>query len=249
MNDIFGILTIVKKQNNKKVNTASRLVFMQALLAGMFIGIGGTAAIKVSNKFLPTDGMGSIVSAFVFTIGFVLIISLGVQLFTSSNLLTLNVLDKEVSLKKVLINWMIVWIGNLLGAFFMGLLLYLANGYTLVEQHYIEHIIEHKVSLDFMSAILLGIGCNIIITLTVLLAAATNDYLSKVVVSIFGVMIFLLCGFEHVVANMYYFSIGGLYGMASMSSIMYNLLFVTIGNLLGGALLIPLLFHFTFKSK
>ncbi len=250
MNNITTILDTIKSQNKAKINKSYRVTLLQSILAGMFIGFGGTAAIRVADKFHISDGLGSIMSAFVFTIGFVLIITLGVQLFTSNNLMVLNVLDKKERVKKVLMNWGIVWGGNLIGTFFIGLLLVLANAYNTTELEYISHIVEKKVHLDFLSAILLGIGCNMIIVLTVMLVNATNDYLGKVFVAIFGVMVFLLCGFEHVVANMYYFSLGGLLNYASVTEILFNnLLPVTIGNILGGGILIPVMFHLTYKNN
>lgn len=248
MNNIYSILSSIKEQNHQKMNKTNKEVVLQSILAGLFIGIGGTAAIRVFNKFSSTDGLGSIMSTFVFTIGFVLIITLGVQLFTSNNLMTLNILETKKGTKKVLKNWSLVWFGNLIGTFLIALLLVLAKAYNVIELDYISHLVEKKVHLSFSSALLLGIGCNMIIVLTVMLVNATNDYLGKVVVAIFGVMIFLLCGFEHVVANMYYVSLGVLLDLSTVGeALLHNLLPVTIGNILGGGVIIPILFHFTYK--
>lgn len=249
MNNIYTILDLIVDQNKGKMESKFRVVFLKSILAGIFIGIGGTAAVKVANKFLPTDGLGTIVSAFVFTIGFVLIITFGVQLFTSNSLMTLNVLNKKAKMIMVIKNWATVWFGNMIGTFLIGLLLVGAGAISDIEVSYLEHIIEKKTHFDFMSAVYLGIGCNMIIVLTVMLVNATNDYLAKIVVAVFGVMVFLLSGYEHVIANMYYFGIGILLDSVDVGTVFVsNLLPVTIGNLIGGAGVIPLLFFYTYKK-
>ncbi len=245
MNNTSQIITEIRKQNIQKMDTNIVTTLLKSILAGMFIGIGGTAAIKVSvsthNPFL---------SAFVFTIGFVLIITLGVQLFTSNSLMSFNLLSKEVKIQKVLHNWTLVWFGNLVGTFLVALLVFAANGYTVEGLNYMAGLVDKKVSLTFQSAILLGIGCNMIIVLTVMLVNATKDYTAKIIVAVFGVMIFLLSGYEHVVANMYYMAFGVLTDVISISdAFINNLLPVTIGNIIGGALVIPVLFHYSFKEN
>ena len=249
MNSIYEILDAVQKQNTSKLSDRFLTVFLKAIMAGMFIGIGGSVAIRVMTRFPLNDGFRGPAGAFVFSIGFILIITLGAQLFTGNSLMALNVLDNNTKLKSVLNNWTIVWIGNLIGTLFMAALIYYSNGLNAVDLDFVTNLVSHKVGLSFMSAILLGIGCNIVIVLTVLMGTASKDYLAKVVVSVFGVMVFFLSGYEHIIANMYFVSLSVLNGTHSVIDIVVSNLFpVTIGNLIGGAVIIPLLLHYTYKK-
>lgn len=249
MNDMNQILSIIEGQSYGKLQNKWYKTLMKAIIAGMFIGIGGTACIRVMNKFNPSDGLGTIMGTFVFTIGFVLIISLGVELFTSNNFMTFNLFSGKAKLNDIIKNWSLVWFGNFIGVIFIAVLMVYSNAYNEIELDYISHLVEKKTHLTFSSAVLLGIGCNMIIVLTVMLVNASNDYFAKVFVAIFGIMVFLLCGFEHVVANMYYVSLGVLLDGSSIIDVLsHNILPVTIGNIIGGGIIIPVLFYYTYKK-
>lgn len=251
MNTITEILNITKQQGLGKLNTDWFTTLIKGIIAGIFIGIGGTAAIRTAVKFADNPGLSSILGSFVFTIGFVLIITLGVQLFTSNSLMTFNLLEKETKIKHIITNWGLVWLGNLIGTFVVALIMYYSKSFHSVEQEYIQYLVTKKIHLDYISAIMLGIMCNMIIVLTVMLVNASKSYPGKVMVAIFGVMIFLISGYEHVVANMYYFCLGVLLEPSTsvLSILVHNLVPVTIGNIVGGAVLIPLLFYVGFIKK
>lgn len=249
MNNIYQVLETIGEQNKSKLSDKLSTMFLKAMMAGLFIGMGGTVAIKVMTKFLPTDGFKSVIGALMFSIGFIMIITFGAQLFTGNSLMTLSVLNKKHKIQSVLRNWSIVWLGNLLGAVLFAALVYYAKGFNDTDIELVTNLVNKKVGLSFGSAVLLGIGCNMVITLTVMLGSATNDYLAKVVVSVFGVMVFFLSGYEHVIANMYFMAIGLFNGTHSIVDIVLNnLIPVTIGNILGGGIIIPLLLHYTYKK-
>lgn len=234
----------VKKAEYKPLTTR-----ILGILAGIFIAIGGISSTKV-NLLLADSPIKSVVSAMTFTIGIVLVLIAGAELFTGNVLVSVGYMDKKVSLKKLLINWCRVWFWNFVGSFLFALITYLTIKDNQAFTDYFKNLVAAKTSLGFMKALYLGILCNILVDLSVWSSYASSSGIGKFFLAAFPVFIFVLMGYEHVVANMFYFSMGFLCGteISILNTIINSFIPVTIGNILGG-LIVATSYHFAYKKN
>lgn len=195
----------------------SRLkIFVSGILAGVCIAIGGTVFLSLDNKI-----MGSLL----FTVGLFTICTQGLHLFTGK---VCYVFDKG---KKYALDLPFIWLGNVAGTWATARLVRLTRvGPMLVEKATI--LCETKLGDSILSIFLLAIFCNILIYVAVEGFNHISHETGKYLALFFGVMVFIVCGFEHCVANMYYFSIAGMW---SGKTLLY-LLTMTFGNATGGVL-------------
>ena len=150
-------------------------------------------------------------------------------------------------MKELLSNWLIVYIGNFIGSILLSLLLYacgvIENNIELMNTFI--SIANKKVNYSFFALIILGFLCNILVCTAVFLATNAKSTLEKIAVIIIPIFLFIVLGFEHSVANMYYLSMAYIFGSFEISELLItNLLPVTFGNILGGILL-SLYLYFT----
>lgn len=234
----------VKKAGYKAVTTR-----ILAILAGVFIAIGGMSSSKV-NILLKDSPFKSVVGALTFTIGIVLVLIAGAELFTGNVLVSVGYMDKKVSFKKLLINWSRVWFWNFVGSFLFALITYLTIKDNPTYTDYFKNLVVTKTSYGFMKALYLGILCNVLVDLSVWMSYASSYGIGKFFLSAFPIFIFVLMGYEHVVANMFYFSLGFLSGsdVSIGSAIINSFIPVTLGNIIGG-LFISLSYHFAYKKN
>lgn len=230
-------------------------MFLLAVLAGFFIALGGavtnTAAHTVTNV-----GLARVLSGLLFPFGLAMVVLTGAELFTGNTLLVMPLLSRQVTLKGVLRNWCVVYLGNIAGAVltaagcaFGGQLNY-SGGQLAV---YAMKGAVGKCALPFGNAVILGILCNILVTTGVLLALSAKNLTGRVAGAYLPVAFFVICGFEHCVADLFYVPVG-LFARAvpryaalaaaegvDLGALTWgkfltgNLLPVTLGNLLGGA--------------
>lgn len=243
------ITEFVSDLSVKKVGYKAHTTRILATLAGIFIAIGGIASSKV-NIILSDLPIKSVISALTFTIGIVLVLIAGAELFTGNVLVCVGYLDKKVSLKELFLNWSRVWFWNFVGSFLFALIIYLTVKDDPKYVEYFKNIVVSKTSFGFMKALYLGILCNILVDLSVWSSYASSSGIGKFFLSGFPVFIFVLMGYEHVVANMFYFSIGLLCGtnVSIGSAIVNSFIPVTIGNIIGG-LIIASSYHFAYKKN
>lgn len=190
------------------------VVFVYAVLAGVAIAIGGTTFLSTDNKVL---------GAAFFAIGLYSVLTLGLNLFTGK---VCYVFDKD---KNYAIDVAIIWLGNLVGACLFGL----AICATRVSPALIEKattIVDAKLADGLVSIFILAIFCNIMIYIPVENYLRNSHEVGKYVGIFLGIIVFILCGFEHCIANMYYFTIAGAW---SAKAVLY-LLVMTAGNAIGG---------------
>lgn len=238
----------------KKANYSTTQVMLLGVLAGAYIALGGFCASMASHS-ISNVGVAKFVAGAVFPVGLMLVIICGADLFTGNCLMTLPLIEKRISLKAMLRNWGFVYFSNMIGAALTAFLLFQSgvlstNGGKLGG--YVLKVAAHKAELNFSTALSSGILCNIIVCLAVWGAYSAKDIVSKVAIIWFPIMAFVVAGFEHSVANMYYFSIAlfaktqgyliPLSGVApehieniNFSHILGNLIPVTLGNIIGGA--------------
>lgn len=229
-----------------KVETPALKLFILGIMAGIFIGIGAIAY-QMSTATIG-GSLGKLVGACMFPAGLSLVLIAGSELFTGNCLLVIPLLEKEVKLTGVLRNWLLVFLGNFAGSIILALLVVYSHTPSQVDGALLDtmmSVASAKVGLSFGDALLRGIICNIMVCLAVWMSFAGKTVPAKIMGLYFPIMIFVLGGFEHNVANMYYLSAGifanSVYAVGNTAvnwgaALLNNLLPVTIGNIIGGAL-------------
>lgn len=232
----------------KKANLDTNSCIWLGILAGIFIGLGGVGNILASQTLNNIDaGLARLAGATVFPVGLILVVICGAELFTGNNLMTLAAMNKKITLSELFRNWLLVYIANFIGSILLALAIFYAGIFTGDSANNAILIAESKASLTIMQALIRGILCNIIVVLAVWMATAAQDIVSKLFASWFPIMLFVLCGFEHSVANMFFIPMGMLLGAnVTIGQLITNLVVVTIGNIIGGAILIPCIYNKVF---
>lgn len=248
-----------------KANYAPLKSLILGVLSGMFIALGGFASATASHS-ITNYSISKLIAGAVFPVGLILVIITGTDLFTGNVLLTVPLLHKKITFKQLIKNWVIVYFANMAGAIIVSLLLF--YGGSLDVNHgalgaYSIKVAYTKSSLPFIKSFLSGILCNILVCLSVWMSFAGKDIISKIFAIFFPIMAFVVSGFEHSVANMYYFSIGLLaktnpefvstLGISesqlqslNLKNIISNLVPVTLGNIVGGSLFVGAALYLAF---
>lgn len=225
-------------------------MFGLAIFAGMFIALGGFAS-TVASYGIPIAALGRILSALVFPIGLMMVLVGGAELFTGNSLMIMPVFQKRASLGRVLINWLIVYIGNFVGSLAIAWVAanFFATGdHALYNGALADTMIKTTVSkstMGFLDAFVKGILCNFMVCMAVWVSMAASELAGKISALYLPIALFVLCGFEHCVANMYFLPAGlfvslktgaGL-GVSIVDMLLKNMLPVTLGNITGGAVI------------
>lgn len=234
-----------------KGNLDTSAMILLGILAGAFIGFGGLANIIISQTLGNLDaGIAKFAGATVFPVGLMLVVVAGGELFTGNNLMTLAVINKKITCKQMLKNWSVVWLSNFIGSVLLALVVYYSGILTGDSATKAISIAQGKVTLDIMTLILRGVLCNVLVVLAVWMSISAQDIISKLFSCWFPVMLFVLCGFEHSIANMFFIPMGMLLGAdITISQLLYNLIYVTLGNIIGGGVLIPFMYQYAYLNK
>lgn len=243
------VKTIV--ENGKRVLTQSRLrTLVLSLLAGFYIAFGAQLATVLTQDAAAFVGKGiaAWLGGSVFSLGLMLTVICGAELFTGNSLLTSSALQGEITWSKLVDNWVIVLFGNFAGSLFFAALMFESklwmNGDT--AEHALR-IATAKCQLPFTVALVRGILCNWLVCLAVFMATAARDVTGKMLACYVPIMAFVASGFEHSIANMYFIPTGLLLsselgrpipGLDWSTFFLGNLLPVTLGNILGGVLFV-----------
>ncbi len=237
----------------KKANLTSIKMILLGIFAGMFIGFGAHADITVIQTLGKTVdvGLAKFMGAAVFPVGLMLVVMCGAELFTGNNLMSLAVMSKKITISQMLKNWILVYIGNFIGSILLVMVLSKTGLYGEAMAAKAMAIAFAKVGLSFGSAFLRGILCNIMVVLAVWLATAGKDVVSKIFACWFPIMLFVLSGFEHSIANMFFIPMGKFVGAnISWGQIwINNLLPVTLGNIVGGAIIVPVVYYLCYLDN
>ncbi len=241
-------LEIAKNYIEIGIHKTKLPIFKMVLLgffAGMFISFAGVAATTASTT-LGTTSPGRLIAAIIFPAGMAMVLIAGSELFTGNILIIISVLEKKVSVLSMLKNWFFVYIGNFLGALFVAGMVTYGHVPDLFGGDLAKGVITSAVartSMDFSDSFVKGILCNILVCLAVWMAFASKQVSGKLLISFWPVMLFVLCGFEHSIADMYYCLCGlftsaeyGIYAesLTFANFITHNMIPVTLGNLVGG---------------
>jgi formate transporter len=234
-------------------------MFALAILAGAFIAMGAMFATTVSAgaSGVLTYGVTRLLVGLVFSLGLILVVVGGAELFTGNNLIVMAWAGGKVSSYALLRNWVVVYLGNFVGSIGTAILVFLSKQYMFGNGSVglsMLSIATSKVHLGFVQALVLGILCNTLVCLAVWLTYSARSTVDKIMAIVFPISAFVAAGFEHSVANMYFIPIGLLikafdpaFTAASKVNVtdltwgnflVNNLLPVTIGNIIGGAVLV-----------
>ena len=229
---------------------------MLGLLAGAFIGLGSLFYTLVISDETLGFAASRVVGGVCFSLGLLLVIVAGAELFTGNNFLAMGWADGCISLREVLRNWAVVSVTNFAGAAGLAVLVYLSGHWEMnagaVGAAYLK-IAAAKAALSAERAFFLGVLCNILVCMAVWMAVAGRSVADKFVAIVFPISAFVAAGFEHSIANMYFFPMalllkaGGLAlppgGEAiTMAGMLGNLGPVIAGNIVGGSVLVALVY-------
>ncbi len=221
-----------------------------AILAGVFIGFGGAAYTMVMTGVDPGFGPARFLGGVVFSLGLILVVVGGAELFTGNALMTIAAVDRKISMRDLLRNWGFVYLGNLVGAVALVLacaasgLLEGPMGATAAA------IANGKIDLSPTQAFVRGILCNALVCLAVWLSFAARSVVGKVMAILWPIAAFVLLGLEHSIANMYLLPQGALAGAElGWGATISNLFWVTVGNVVGGAGGVALAYRLAYLGK
>jgi formate transporter len=247
----------------------SRLLAL-AVLAGAFIALGGMFATTVlagADGVVPF-GISRLLSGLVFCLGLILVVVGGAELFTGNTLMVMAWAAGEVRLREMLRAWLIVYIGNFVGAIGTAGLVFLSGQYLSGKGSVAAvalTLAHNKVNLSFDHALFLGILCNVLVCLAVWLAFGARTTSDKVLAVLSPVSAFVVAGFEHSVANMYLIPLGlfikawapaalwaqvggtaASYASLTWPAFFVSLIPVTLGNIIGGGALVGGVYWFIY---
>lgn len=270
MDDIFGfsayspaqIAMKVDEIGVRKAKTAFIPLVMLGVLAGAFIGLGGMLYALVKSDPTLSFAIAQLLGGGAFCLGLILVIVAGAELFTGNNLIVMAWADKKISLYDLLRNWLVVCFANLIGAAGMALLVFLSghllmNDGAIAEQY--VNIAAAKTGLTNTEAIFRGVLCNILVCMAVWMTLAGKTVTDKIIAIIFPITGFVAAGFEHSVANMYFYPVTLLIqyfavvdtgsNLITIYDFMKNLLLVISGNLIGGSVFVGLVYHIIYRKN
>lgn len=244
-----------------------------AVLGGAFIALGAMFATTVlagADGVVPF-GISRLLSGLVFCLGLILIVVGGAELFTGNTLMVMAWAAGKVRLREMLRAWLIVYIGNFVGAIGTAALVFLSGQYLSGNGSVAGVALDlalNKVTLSFDHALFLGILCNVLVCLAVWLAFGARTTSDKVLAVLFPVSAFVVAGFEHSVANMYLIPLGLFikawgptelwaemgsaatnYAALTWPAFFVSLIPVTIGNIIGGGGLVGAVYWFIYLRK
>jgi len=250
-----------------KARTPLVKMILLGIFAGMFIACGASAS-SVAMHAMTNVGLQRLVGGCIFPIGLMMIVLVGGELFTGDCLMVMGCVHKKYRAIDVVRVLVIVYCSNFIGSVLMALMVCMSGqlGFTngLLGAFTIK-IAVGKVSMDFGTAFVSGILCNIFVCIAVLMAGAAKDVTGKLFACFFPIMAFVVCGYEHCVANMYYIPAGifaaGNETFAARAMLEYgytaeqmaelnwtnffivNQIPVTLGNVVGGMVFVGLILY------
>ncbi|MDE6312158.1 MAG: formate/nitrite transporter family protein [Lachnospiraceae bacterium] len=242
-------LEIAKNYVEVGIFKAKMSIFKMLLLgffAGMFIGFAGIAS-TTAGCSIELPSVSKLAGALIFPSGMAMVLIAGSELFTGNNLIILAVLEKKITVLQMLRNWLFVYIGNFLGTAFVAFMVVYSHTPDLFGGNLSAAIVnagKARTDLSFMDGFFKGILCNILVCIAVWMSFAAKKVSGKLMTSYWPVLLFVLCGFEHSIADMY-FGVAALLtssvydisaeGLTWFHFLLGNLLPVTLGNIVGGA--------------
>jgi formate transporter FocA len=257
----------------KKAHLDGVAMFVLAVLAGAFIALGAVVSTTVvaGAGSLPF-GIVRLIAGFVFSLGLILVIVGGAELFTGNTLILIAWASGKVPTRVLLWSWGVVYVGNLVGALATVLLIFVSEQYTFGQGAVGLAALgtaAAKTQLGWLQAAALGVLCNALVCLAVWLTFSARTTTDRIVAIVPPITAFVAAGFEHSIANMYFVPIGLLiragaptdfwaaigrtaadYPTLTWSAFVAgNLIPVTLGNIVGGGVLVGAVYWFVYLRK
>ncbi len=224
-------------------------MFTLAVLAGAFIAMGAAAYTMVMSGTVPGFGPARFLGGIVFSLGLILVVIAGAELFTGNALMIIAAVDRKISIAEMGRAWGIVYVGNFVGAIGMAVL-FAYSGTLAGASETAMKITAGKLSLPWDEALIRAILCNIFVCLAVWLALAARTVMGKILAIIWPIASFVMLGLEHSIANMYLIPQGFFAGAAvDIPGMAGNLFWVTLGNIIGGAGGVGLAYRLAYGKK
>ena len=261
MAEVFGFDCYSPREIAERVETVGvakanlPLLSMTALgvLAGGFIGLGALFATLVLSDGTLSFAIARVLAGVVFSLGLILVVVAGAELFTGNNLLVMACVARRITVGKLLANFAIVYVANFIGAAGLAAIVAL-SGHAQMADGAVGRtavaIAAAKVALPFGEAFFRGVLCNVLVCLAVWLAMAGRTVTDKILAIVLPIAAFVAAGFEHSVANMYFIPLGiFLHADIGIAEVLRNLVPVTLGNLVGGAGMVGLVYHIIYRRS
>ncbi len=281
-----GMAAKAEELGVKKAGLPLLNMLVLAILAGAFISTGaifattvsaGSVAVKAADGSLAFStglpyGLVRLLTGLVFSLGLILVVVAGSELFTGNNLIVMAFAGRKVTLGGLLRNWLVVYTGNFIGSIITAGIMFYTKQYAFGSGAIGLNILntaESKTSLDFVQAVALGIMCNALVCMAVWLCYSARTTTDKILSIFPPITAFVAAGFEHSIANMYFIPIGlfvkyfgdtkffeaigktaaGFPNLTWGNFLVKNLIPVTIGNIIGGAGLVGLVYWFVYLRR
>jgi formate/nitrite transporter len=256
----------------KRATTDPLIVMVLSVLAGAFISFGAIFATTVTAGAGLPYGVGRLLSGLVFSVGLIMVIIAGAELFTGNNLIVMAWANGKVKGRALLMNWVLSFTGNFVGAFMTAALMFYTTQYTFGDGAVglvALNTANTKASLAFVPALTLGIMCNALVCLAVWMCFSARTNIDRVVTAAPPIAAFAAAGFEHCIANVYFIPMGLFIkagapqsfwsaigktasdypGLTWSNFFLGNLVPVTIGNIIGGSIMIGAVYWFVYLRK
>lgn len=267
--DAYSPAEVAHRVQNTGV-TKANLDFITTLvlgvLGGAFIALGAGFFLIVTTSPGLGFGMARLIGGLAFSLGLILVVIAGAELFTGNNLIVMSWVSGKVTLLRLARNWAIVYLGNLLGALSVVGFIYYSEVWAFQDFAVGADallIAKAKADLSFIPALARGILCNVLVCLAVWLSYSARSVTDKVLAVLFPVTAFVASGFEHSIANMFFIPLGmalrsnpgvlesaGVRGNElanlDLSGLASNLIPVTLGNIIGGGIMVAAVYWFVY---
>ncbi len=240
----------IEKVGVKKAHLSFLACFMLSVVAGGGIGLGALYYAIVASDPQLSFAVARVLGGLVFSLGLVIVLIGGAELFTGNNLIVMAWASQKISTRAVLRNWLIVYCGNLVGSLGLVMLVLLSHHVDMNDGRVglaVLNIAAAKMSPDMVTLFFKGLLCNLLVCIAVWLAYAGRSVTDKVIATVLPVSAFVAAGFEHCIANMYFLPMAWLLAelgkvpvgfdasLITFGGIVHNLVPVTLGNVVGGA--------------
>lgn len=281
-----AMAALAEQSGIKRASMDPTTLLVLSVLAGAFISFGAIFATTVNAGTIviaPADGSAALsaglpygvsrlLMGLVFSVGILLVVIAGAELFTGNNMIVMAWASHKVSTGQLLLNWTIAFIGNATGAFAAAVLMFLSTQYTFGGGSVglaALSIANGKTSLAFIPALTLGIMCNALVCLAVWMCYGARTTVDRVVTLVPPITAFAASGFEHSIANIYFIPMGLLIKSGAPESfwqmigkrpsdfssiswenfLVLNLFPVTLGNIIGGSVFVAAVYWFVYLRK
>ncbi len=235
--------------------------FLLGIMAGAFIALGGLGS-QIASVTAATPSAARVISSVVFPIGLFMVLVGGAELFTGNCLIIIPVMTKKTTFAGMFKNWIPVYLGNMVGGLLIALIAAFSHTYSFADGSLAQLVVNTavtKANISFSDGLLRGILCNVLVCMAVWCSFAADELAGKILALWLPVMLFIIGGFEHCVANMYFIPAGMLAsmvhgieteGLSLFGYFVTNLIPVTIGNIIGGSICVGFVYYLSYlKDK